>query len=38
MTQRSPPRRRRALIVDDETSFGISLEETCMRSATRYAI
>src|SRR5262249_53456371 len=26
MTQRSPPRRRRALIVDDETSFGISLE------------
>src|SRR5215472_4054373 len=26
MTQHSPPRRRRALIVDDETSFGISLE------------
>ena len=26
MTQRSPPRRRRALIVDDETSFGIRLE------------
>jgi DNA-binding NarL/FixJ family response regulator len=26
MTQRSPPRRRRVLIVDDETSFGIRLE------------